>query len=309
MKIKSILVSQPRPATEKSPYFEIADKYGVKIDFHQFIHIEQMTPKEFRTQHINILDYTAVIFNSRLGIDHFFSLCEQMRINVPESMHYYCISESIANYLQKYIQYRKRKVFFGNNNRFEDVLPAMQRRPTEKYLMVMSDVHSDDTIRMFASHNIVVKPAVMYRTVINNFADSEKKNYDMFVLFTPMGVKALKANYPQLKRAKHIIACMGNSTIVAMREEGFGEPDIIAPTKQYASITAAIDDFLAKNAEEEEQKKMERIAKAAATRAANAKKTAAKKVPAKKTAEKKATAKKTTTAKKSAAAKKTADKE
>lgn len=309
MKIKNILVSQPRPTTEKSPYYELASKHGVKIDFHQFIHIEELTPKEFRAQHINILDYTAIIFNSRLGIDHFFSLCEQLRVAVPESMHYYCISESVANYLQKYIQYRKRKVFFGVNNRFEDVLPAMQRRPSEKYLMVMSDVHNHDTIDMFASHNIKVTPAVMYRTVINMFAENEKKNYDMFVLFTPIGVKALKANYPQFKREKHIIACMGAATISALSEEGLGEPDIIAPSKQYPSITAALDSFLQANAEEEEKKKMAKAKTAVKKTATKSAKTTSKKTTSKTTSKstsaekkststtKKATPKKTTTAK------------
>ena len=176
MKIKRILISQPRPATEKSPYYDMEARFGVEFDFHQLIRIEPVTPKEFRAQHVNVLDYTAVIFNSRHGIDYFFSLCKEMRVNVPETMHYYCISESIANYLQKYIQYRKRKVFFGTNNRFEDVLPAMQRRPTERYMMVVSDVHSDDTIQMFASHKITVKPVVMYRTVINKFKRISTKN-------------------------------------------------------------------------------------------------------------------------------------
>lgn len=245
MKVKKILISQPRPATEKSPYFDMEARFGVEFDFHQLIRVEPVTPKEFRAQHINVLDYTAVIFNSRHGIDNFFGLCKEMRITVPETMHYYCISESIANYLQKYIQYRKRKVFYGANNRFEGVLPAMQRRPTERYMMVVSDVHSDDTIQMFASHKITVTPVVMYRTVINKFEPNELPRYDMYVLFTPKGVEAFFANFPNLKREEYYMACFGQTTMQALEEHGVN-PDVLAPSKEYHSITAALEDFLAK---------------------------------------------------------------
>ncbi len=246
MKIKNILVSQPRPATEKSPYFDMEARYGVHFDFRQLIRIEQVPVKEFRATHINILDYTAVLFNSRHGIDHFFSLCEQLRITVPETMHYYCISESVANYLQKYIQYRKRKVFFGPNNRFEDVLPAMQRRPNERYMMVLSDVHTDNVIQMFATHGISVTPVVMYRTVVNTFEEKNRKHYDMFVVFTPKGVEAFRKNFPDFKPGKQLIACMGQNTAQAFAEEGM-VPDAMSPSKEYPSITSAIDALLLKN--------------------------------------------------------------
>lgn len=300
MKVKRILVSQPRPATEKSPYFDMENKFGVEFDFHQFIRIEEVTPKEFRAQHINILDYTAIIFNSRHGIDHFFHLCQQMRIVVPESMHYYCISESIANYLQRYIQYRKRKVFFGAHNRFEDVLPAMQRRPSEKYMMVVSDIHNDDTIQMFASHKIQVTPAVMYRTVINDFTKEEKKaKYDMFVLFTPMGVKAFRKNFPKIQDGDKYIGCFGQNTLLALKEEGF-TPVVMAPTPECQSITTALEKFLEQNALEVEEVKKPAVKKTAA-KATAAKTTATKTTAAKTTATKTTTAKtaatKTTTTK------------
>lgn len=292
-------MSQPRPATEKSPYFDMENKFGVEFDFHQFIRIEEVTPKEFRAQHINILDYTAIIFNSRHGIDHFFHLCQQMRIVVPESMHYYCISESIANYLQRYIQYRKRKVFFGAHNRFEDVLPAMQRRPSEKYMMVVSDIHNDDTIQMFASHKIQVTPAVMYRTVINDFTKEEKKaKYDMFVLFTPMGVKAFRKNFPKIQDGDKYIGCFGQNTLLALKEEGF-TPVVMAPTPECQSITTALEKFLEQNALEVEEVKKPAVkkttaAKTTATKPAT-KATSTKTTAAKTTATKTAATKTTTT--------------
>lgn len=293
-------MSQPRPATEKSPYFDMENKFGVEFDFHQFIRIEEVTPKEFRAQHINILDYTAIIFNSRHGIDHFFHLCQQMRIVVPESMHYYCISESIANYLQRYIQYRKRKVFFGAHNRFEDVLPAMQRRPSEKYMMVVSDIHNDDTIQMFASHKIHVTPAVMYRTVINDFTKEEKKaKYDMFVLFTPMGVKAFRKNFPKIQDGDKYIGCFGQNTLLALKEEGF-TPVVMAPTPECQSITTALEKFLEQNALEVEEVKKPAVKKTTAAKATVTKpatKTTAAKTTAAKTAATKTTTAKTTATK------------
>lgn len=294
-------MSQPRPATEKSPYFDMENKFGVEFDFHQFIRIEEVTPKEFRAQHINILDYTAIIFNSRHGIDHFFHLCQQMRIVVPESMHYYCISESIANYLQRYIQYRKRKVFFGAHNRFEDVLPAMQRRPSEKYMMVVSDIHNDDTIQMFASHKIQVTPAVMYRTVINDFTKEEKKaKYDMFVLFTPMGVKAFRKNFPKIQDGDKYIGCFGQNTLLALKEEGF-TPVVMAPTPECQSITTALEKFLEQNALEVEEVKKPAVKKTTTAKTTATKTTAAKTTATKTAATKTTTAKtaatKTTTAK------------
>ena len=193
--IKKILISQPRPATERNPYSALEQQFGVQCDFKQLIHVEGLSAREFRQQHINPLDYTAVILNSKLGADHYFRLCEEMRLNVPDSMHYYCISETVGNYLQKFIQYRKRKVFFSENNRFEDLLPAMYRRPDERYLMVLSDIHNADQINMFAQHKITVQPAVMYRTVSTKWDDTPF-DYDMIALFTPAGAKSIHENFP-----------------------------------------------------------------------------------------------------------------
>lgn len=246
MKVKNILVSQPRPASEKSPYFEMEEKYGVNFTFHQFIRIEELSSKEFRQQHISILDYNAIILNSRHGVDHFFHLCEEMRIKIPEEMHYYCISEAIGNYLQKYIEFRKRRVFFSPNNKLEDLIPMMKRRPGDKFLMVMSDISGDEAIQMFAKSKITVQPAVFYRTVNNPLPAGEKHDYDMFVLFTATGVKAFQESYPNFEQGEKVMACFGANTAAAMKEAGL-RVDVQAPTPKTPSITAAIDEFLHNN--------------------------------------------------------------
>jgi uroporphyrinogen-III synthase len=244
-KIKKILVSQPRPLSDRNPYSELTSTYGVTCDFQQLIQVEGLSVREFRDQHIYLEEYTAIIVNSRLGIDHFFRLAEETRFSVPESMHYYCISEVVGNYLQKYIQYRKRKVFAAENNRFEDLLPAMHRRPQEKYLMVLSDVHNDDDINMFAQNNIIVKPAILYRTVATQWPADKPFDYDMIALFTPSGVAALRKNFPEWQQGNTVIACFGTNTAAALEEAGF-RVDIKAPTEKYPSITSAIKDYLEK---------------------------------------------------------------
>lgn len=242
-KITNILVSQPRPLTERNPYADMEAQFGVHCDFQQLIHVESLTAREFRDQHIYLEEYTAVILNSRLGVDHFFHLCEEVRFQVPETMHYYCISEAVGNYLQKYIQYRKRRVFVGANNRFEDLIPAMNRRPKEKYLMVMADVHNNDDINMFAKHKVIVKPAVMYRTVATDWPADKPFNYDMIVLFTPAGVASLKKNFPDWQQGDTVMACFGANTAAALEENGY-RIDIKAPTPECPSITTAIKNFL-----------------------------------------------------------------
>ena len=236
-------MSQPAPTVGRNPYADMEAEFGVECDFQQLIKVEGLGVREFRDQHIYLEDYTAIIVNSRLGIDHFFRLAEETRFSVPESMHYYCISEAVGNYLQKYIQYRKRKVFVAENNRFEDLLPAMFRRPQEKYLMVMSDVHNDDTLNMFAENKIVVKPAIMYRTVARTWPKEKSFDYDMIVLFTPSGVAALRKNFPDWVQGDTVIACFGANTAAALEEAGF-RVDIKAPSDKYPSITTALKVFL-----------------------------------------------------------------
>jgi len=242
-KITKILVSQPRPTVERNPYTIMEQDYGVSFDFRQLIKVEGLSAKEFRQQRINPLDYTAVLLNSRLGADHYFRLCEEMRLQVPESMHYYCISESVANYLQKYIQFRKRKVFFSEHNNFMDLLPTMNRRPNERYMMVMSDVHHDSTIERFAECKKHIVPAIMYRTVPAEWPEGEAFDHDMVVLFTPTGVQSLHQNFPNLKDGDKVIACFGQNTLAALEEVGL-HADIKAPTPEYPSITGAIAHYL-----------------------------------------------------------------
>ncbi len=241
--IKKILVSQSRPQSEHNPYAELSSRYDVTCDFHPLMAIEGLDVHEFRLQRIHPLDYTAVLFNSRMAIDQYFRLAEEMRITIPDTMHYYCISEAVGNYLQKYIQYRKRKVFFSENNKFEDLLPAMNRRPSEKYIIVTNENKSEDIIRMFAEHNITITPVVMYRSVPVVWPKKTLFDYDMVVLFTPTGVEAIKRSFPKIKAGDYTFACFGEKTQAALRALGI-EPDIVAPTPQCPSITAAIDKYL-----------------------------------------------------------------
>lgn len=195
MKIKKILVSQPKPASDKSPYYEIAQKYDVDIVFRPFIKVEGLSAKEFRQQKVYIPDYTAIIFTARTAIDHFFRLCEEMRISIPDTMKYFCTTESIALYLQKYIIYRKRKIFHGTTGKLDELLPAMLKHKQEKFLYAISDVHSGDTSSLDKA-NIDYTKAVMYRTVSNDFTADEPFDYDMLLFFSPQGIESLMKNFP-----------------------------------------------------------------------------------------------------------------
>jgi Uroporphyrinogen-III synthase len=196
-------VSQPKPATEKSPYFDIAEKFGVEIDFRPFFKVEPLTSKEFRQQKISILDHTAVVFTSRHAINHFFHLCEELRVAIPETMKYFCVTEAIAVYLQKYIVYRKRKIFFGQTGKVEDLAVVIGKHPKEKYLIPVSDIHKEDLISLLEAKKISYTKAVMYRTVSNDFEDNEKFDYDMLVFFSPSGISSLLKNFPKLRAERY----------------------------------------------------------------------------------------------------------
>ena len=174
--IKKILISQPKPISAKSPYFDIAEKYNVEFVFRPFIKVEGLEPKEFRAQKINILDFTAIVFTSRHAIDNFFTLAKQMRITIPEDMKYFCVTETISLYIQKYVQYRKRKVFFGTTGKIDDLLPTMVKHKTEKYLVPMSDVNSGSVAKLLESKKLQHRECVMYRTVSNDFTEQEVKD-------------------------------------------------------------------------------------------------------------------------------------
>ena len=184
--IKKILVSQPKPSSEKSPYFDIAEKCGVELVFRPFIKVEELTSKEFRQQKVNILDYTAIVFTSRHAIDHFFMLAKELRVAIPEDMKYFCVTETVSHYIQKYVQYRKRKVFFGSTGKIDDLLPHMVKHKNERYLVPMSDVHNDTVKNLLDSKKLNHTECVMYRTVSNDFTPEEVKDfdYDMLVFFS-----------------------------------------------------------------------------------------------------------------------------
>ena len=246
MKIKKVLVSQPKPASEKSPYYDIAEKYGVKIDFRPFIKVESLSAKEFRQQKISILDHTAVIFTSRHAIDHFFTLCTELRVTIPETMKYFCMTEAIAVYLQKYIVYRKRKIFFGQTGKLDDLVTVIGKHAKEKYLVPVSDVHKDDLLTMLEAKKISFTKAVMYRTVSNDFSKDEKFDYDMLVFFSPAGVSSLKKNFPDFEQKEIKIGTFGSTTAQAVRDAGL-RLDLEAPSVQAPSMTAALDMFIKEN--------------------------------------------------------------
>ena len=243
MEIKKILVSQPKPSSDKSPYYDIASKYGVEIVFRPFIKVESVSAKEFRQQKVSILDHTAVVFTSRHAIDHFFHLCGELRVTIPETMKYFCVTESVALYIQKYVQYRKRKVFFGATGKIEDLLPSMIKHKGEKYLVPMSDVHIDETKTLLDKAKLQHTETVMYRTVSNDFTPEEKFDYDMLIFFTPAGVAALKKNFPDFQQGDIAIGCFGPATAKAARDAGL-RLDVEAPTAEAPSMTGALELFL-----------------------------------------------------------------
>ena len=236
-------MSQPKPASEKSPYYDIAEKYGVTIDFRPFIKVESLSSKEFRQQKVSILDHTAVVFTSRHAIDHFFHLCTELRVTIPETMKYFCVTEAIALYIQKYVQYRKRKIFFGNTGKFGDLLPAIVKHKAEKYLVPMSDVHTDEIKNALDKSKVQHTEVVMYRTVSNDFAPDEPFDYDMLIFFSPAGVTSLKKNFPDFEQKDMKIGTFGASTAQAVRDAGL-RLDLEAPSVQAPSMAAALDLFL-----------------------------------------------------------------
>lgn len=241
MKIKSILVSQPAP-NESSPYLEIAKKEKIKIDFRPFIHVEGVDAKELRTQKIDLSQYTGIIFTSKNAIDHYFRLAEEMRFQVPDSMRYICQSEAIANYLQKHIVYRKRKISYGEKN-FADLAPIFKKYPAEKYLLPSSDVLSSDIPKILDAANIEWSRAIMYKTVYSDLTDIDIREYDMLVFFSPQGIKSLQANFKDFKQGDAKIAVFGNSTQQEAENAGL-KVDVMAPTKETPSMTMAIEKYI-----------------------------------------------------------------
>ncbi len=246
--IKKILVSQPEPSSEKSPYYDIAKDFGVELVFRPFIKVEGLSPKEFRQQKIGLLDFTAVVFTSRHAIDNYFNLAKEMRITIPEDMKYFCVTETIALYIQKYVQYRKRKVFFGNTGKIDALIPTMVKHKGEKYLVPLSSVHNDSVTALLDSKKLNHKECVMYRTVSNDFTEEEAKAFDcdMIVFFSPSGIKAFTKNFPGFEQGDVRIATFGPATAKAVTDEGL-RLDLQAPTKEQPSMTGALRHYLENN--------------------------------------------------------------
>ena len=331
MKIKKILVSQPKPSSEKSPYFDLEHKYGVKVVFRPFIKIEGLTSREFRQSKIPITNHTAVIFTARAAVDHYFRLCKELRFNVPDTMKYFCVSETIAHYLQKYIIYRKRKIFYTETGHADALLPLLAKHNKETYIYPVSDVH-EQKLHIPEDGSIKFTKAIMYRTVSNVIGNDEEFDYDMIILFTPSGVKSLLQSFPHFEQGNIAIGAMGAKTIEELKNHGL-RLDLTTSPKA-PSIAAAMDKYIAEHVDDpdeprtvqerfpipepepepiveepkaEEPKKEEpKAEEKAPAKKAPAKKAAAKKAPAKKTAAKKTPAKKATATKKAEPAKKAA---
>ena len=245
MKVKSLLVSQPKPDIEKSPYADIIKKYNVKVEFHKFFKIEGVPSKDFRQTRINLLDFSSVIFTSKNAVDHYFRLCSEVRAEIPESMKYFCVTEAIALYLQKYIQFRKRKIFLGNNF-FSDLMETIKKHKTETFLLPCSETYNQEVMKTLEENKINFTKAEVYKTVPENLKKIKIINYDMLVFFSPSGIKSLFYNFPKFKQNSTIIATFGETTTNEAKLAGL-KVTIEAPSPLAPSMTMAIDQFLQKN--------------------------------------------------------------
>lgn len=244
---KKILITQPRPESDKSPYFELSRKYNVELDFHPFIRLEGIPAKEFRKQKVDIQAHTAVIFTSRNAIDHFFRMCEEMRISVSQDTKYFCITEAVALYLQKFILYRKRKVFYGADGTNKSLFDVINKhKNNEKFLYVCSENQQDNEITgWFRANQCELSLAFMYRTASSDVKEVlTATEYDVICFFTPSGVKSLFDNVPMFKQNGTVIGAFGNNTSKAVQDAGL-QLGIIAPQPKTPSMVAALEQFLA----------------------------------------------------------------
>lgn len=246
MKVKKVLISQPAPETGKSPYYEIAEKYNLTLDFHPFIRVEGIDSKEFKQQKVGILDFTAVVFTARTAVDHFFRICEDMKIIVPDTMMYFCTSESVALYLQKYTVYRKRKIFFGATGKIEGLSNVFEKHKKEKFLVPVSETHAPNVTEMLDKKKLDYQKAIMYRTVSNTITEEAIMSYDMLVFFSPSGIASLFENAPGFKQEARVIGCFGESTAQAVAKAGL-VLNCQAPRPEFPSMTAALESFIKEN--------------------------------------------------------------
>ena len=242
-KVKTILISQPKPENDKNPYYELSKKYNLIETFRQFIKIEGIPVKDFRSQRIDILEHKAVILTSRMAVDHYFRMCNEMRVTVPESMKYFCINEATAYYLQKYIQYRKRKIFFGHQT-IQDLVDVIRKNREEKFLLPAADVHKEQICEFLDAINIKYTKAVMYRTVSADLSDIKNLNeFDILAFFTPAGINSLKQNFPNFKQGNTRIACFGAAAANTLKKHGY-RLDIYAPNPKNPSMSGALDEYI-----------------------------------------------------------------
>ncbi len=242
MAVKTILVSQPKPDGTKSPYFDLADKYKLKIDFRSFIHVEGIGAQEFRTQKIELSKHSGVILTSKNAVDHYFRIAEEVRFEVPDSMKYFCISEAVAYYLQKYVAYRKRKIFFGKQ-RIEDLVDILKKHKKETFLLPCTDRLRDKIPDTLTESNLNFTKAVLYRTVASDLSDLENVYYDMLVFYSPGGVESLVKNFPDFKQKDTLIAAFGPTTAKAIVDNNM-RLDLHAPQPNAPSMTGAIENFV-----------------------------------------------------------------
>jgi uroporphyrinogen-III synthase len=242
LRIKKILVSQPEPENEKSPYRELAQKNNVRIDFRPFSYVEGLSAKDFRQSRIDILEHSAIIFSSKTAIDHFFRICEELRITVPDSMKYFCTSESVAFYLQKYIVYRKRKIFYGKNT-LNDIEDVLLKNKEERYLISLSDNHKPEIPLLLERLKLKYTKAILYRTVSSDLSDLSNIDYDILVFYSPAGIRSLLHNFPNFQQNEIKIASFGEATAKAVKDAGL-RLDIQAPIPEAPSMTMALDMFI-----------------------------------------------------------------
>ena len=235
-------MSQPEPMNPKSPYFDLAKKYNLKIDFKPFNQVEGVASKDFRHQKINILDFTAVVFTSKTGIDHFFRICNELRIVVPDTMKYFCITENVAFYLQKYIVYRKRKIFHGKA-KFQDLIDIIVKHKEDNFFVPLSEPHNAEIPELLSKNGIKHTIGTMYKTISSHFTNQAEFDYDILVFYSPSGIKSLKENFPDFIQGEIKIAAFGPTTACAVEQEGL-RLDINAPNPQAPSMTMALDFFL-----------------------------------------------------------------
>ncbi|OQB64594.1 MAG: uroporphyrinogen-III synthase [Bacteroidetes bacterium ADurb.Bin145] len=235
-------MSQPEPNNPKSPYFDLAKKYNLKVDFKPFSEIEGISAKDFRHQKINILDFTAVIFTSKTGIDHFFRICSELRICVPDTMKYFCITENVAFYLQKYIVYRKRKIFHGKT-KFQDLIDVIIKHKEDNYFVPLSEPHNTEIPVLLDKNNIKYTIGILYKTISSHFTNLKDFDYDILVFYSPSGIKSLKENFPEFIQGDIKIAAFGPTTVSAVQQEGL-RVDIDAPNVKAPSMTMALDNYL-----------------------------------------------------------------